>query len=289
MKAIILAAGQGTRLKKYTENLPKGMLMFMGKTIIERQIDVYRACGISDIIIVRGFAAEKINYEGIKYYTNEKFATTNMVESLMEAKSEFDDDIIVSYSDVLFEPCMLKKMMEYNADFACAVDDNPNPDPTYPFDAEEYWNKTTSVMDFEDEDVSMFTNVNPNRMAITAAEDASMGKVAKFQCTNRNALPLGLYSFREMADKANKVIFEFDFNMGSVSGHHKITIGDADVHNATSGGFDVTSKNNYGYGPNGAIFQFGTDRGGGENYFKINDSIAANKDAAYAANDVLGQ
>ncbi len=172
---------------------------------------------------------------------------------------------------------------------ACAVDDNPNPDPTYPFDVEEYWNKTTSVMDFEDEDVSMFTNVNPNRMAITAAEDASMGKVAKFQCTNRNALPLGLYSFREMADKANKVIFEFDFNMGSVSGHHKITIGDADVHNATSGGFNVTSKNNYGYGPNGAIFQFGTDRGGGENYFKINDSIAANKDAAYAANDVLGQ
>ena len=50
MKAIILAAGQGTRLKKYTENLPKGMLEFDKKTIIERQIDTYRRCGISDII-----------------------------------------------------------------------------------------------------------------------------------------------------------------------------------------------------------------------------------------------
>ncbi len=96
MKAIILAAGQGTRLKKYTQNLPKGMLAFMGKTIIERQIEMYRKCGITDIIIVRGFAADKITYDGVKYYTNEDFANTNMVESLMAAKAEFDDDVIVS-------------------------------------------------------------------------------------------------------------------------------------------------------------------------------------------------
>jgi len=78
-----LAAGQGTRLKKYTENLPKGMLSFMGKTIIERQIELYRQCGIKDISIIRGFAADKIQYEGVTYYTNEDYANTNMVESLM--------------------------------------------------------------------------------------------------------------------------------------------------------------------------------------------------------------
>ena len=93
MKAIILAAGQGTRLKKYTENLPKGMLSFMGKTIIERQIAMYRQCGIGNIIFVRGFAADKIQYEGVTYYTNEDYANTNMVESLMAAKSEFNEDI----------------------------------------------------------------------------------------------------------------------------------------------------------------------------------------------------
>ena len=113
MKAIILAAGQGTRLKKYTENLPKGMLNFMGKTIIERQIETYRAAGINDIIIVRGFAADKINYSGVRYYTNEKYADTNMVESLMAAKDEFDDDVIVSYSDVLFEQGAYFKAAEY--------------------------------------------------------------------------------------------------------------------------------------------------------------------------------
>ena len=97
MKAMILAAGQGTRLKKYTENLPKGMLSFMGQTIIERQIEMYRKCGIENIIVVRGFAADKIGYEGVTYYTNEDYANTNMVESLMAAKSEFDEDMIVSY------------------------------------------------------------------------------------------------------------------------------------------------------------------------------------------------
>ena len=148
MKAIILAAGSGTRLKKYTENLPKGMLSFIGKTVIERQIDIYRDCGIDDIIIVRGFAADKISYNGVKYYTNEKYASTNMVESLMEAKAEFTEDIIVSYSDILFEPAMLKKMMSSDADYSCAVDDN----------WKAYWEKRYGRVDFDTESLAIDEN-----------------------------------------------------------------------------------------------------------------------------------
>lgn len=150
MKAIILAAGQGTRLKKYTENLPKGMLSFMGKTIIERQIEMYRKCGIENIIVVRGFAADKIPYEGITYYMNEDYANTNMVESLMTAKSEFDDDMIVSYSDILFEEQMLKTMMQSTADFAVAVDD----------DWKQYWQKRYGKIDFDTESLSIDENDN---------------------------------------------------------------------------------------------------------------------------------
>lgn len=145
MKALILAAGQGTRLKKYTENLPKGMLSFMGKTIIERQIEIYRKCGIDNIIIVRGFAADKINYEGITYYTNEDYENTNMVESLMTAKAEFGEDIIVSYSDVLFEESMLRQMMQSNADYTVAVDDN----------WKMYWQKRYGRVDFDTESLSL--------------------------------------------------------------------------------------------------------------------------------------
>ncbi len=150
MKAIILAAGQGTRLKKYTKNLPKGMLMFNGKTIIERQIEEYRAAGIKDIIVVRGFAADKIQYEGVKYYTNEKFATTNMVESLMCARSEFGDDCIVSYSDILFTQEMLQGMMAEPHDFTVAVDDN----------WKAYWQARYGRVDFDTESLEIDDNDN---------------------------------------------------------------------------------------------------------------------------------
>ncbi len=145
MKAIILAAGQGTRLKKYTQDLPKGMLMFSGKTLIERQIEAYRESGIEKIIIVRGFAADKIAYDGVIYYTNEDYAETNMVESLFAAREEFDDDVIVSYSDIVFEKRLLEGMMAESADFAVAVDDA----------WQEYWKKRYGTVEFDTESLSI--------------------------------------------------------------------------------------------------------------------------------------
>lgn len=156
MKAVILAAGQGTRLKKYTQDLPKGMLSFMGKTVIERQIAMYRKCGINDIIVIRGFAADKIKYEGIKYYMNEDFANTNMVESLMCAKEEFNDDIIVSYSDILFEERLLKGMMDAKGDFICGVDDN----------WKAYWQMRYGRVDFDTESLAIDDNDNITELGL---------------------------------------------------------------------------------------------------------------------------
>lgn len=150
MKVIILAAGEGTRLKKYTLNLPKGMLKFKEKTIIERQIEIFRECGLKDIIIVKGFAEETINYEGIKYYINKKYHETNMVETLMEAEEEFNDDIIVSYSDILFDKELVEKMKNNNAKFSVAVDMN----------WKEYWQERYGKVDFDTESLKLDNNGN---------------------------------------------------------------------------------------------------------------------------------
>lgn len=122
MKAIILAAGKGTRLKHYTEDIPKGMLKFNNKTLIEYQIEACRKSGIDDISIVTGYKAEKINTPNVKYYLNKDYENTNMVESLMSARKEFDDEIIISYADILYDKAIINELIDYPGDFVVTVD-----------------------------------------------------------------------------------------------------------------------------------------------------------------------
>jgi len=112
MKAIILAAGIGSRMKEYTQTLPKCMVEVNNKPLIKRQIDTLRTAGISNISIVTGYKSETINYDNIKYYHNENYERTNMIESLMCAENEFDQDLIITYGDLIYTEYLLKKLIE---------------------------------------------------------------------------------------------------------------------------------------------------------------------------------
>ncbi len=123
MKAIILAAGIGSRLKEYTENLPKGMIVVKNKTLIERQIDIFKQANINDIIIIKGYKSEKINYPNVKYFYNDQYRETNMIESLMCAASEFNDDLIVTYADLIYTKELVVKLTNAYHDVSVCVDD----------------------------------------------------------------------------------------------------------------------------------------------------------------------
>ncbi len=123
MKAIILAGGLGTRLNRYTKEIPKCMLEFLGKSLIQRQVETYRACLVNDIIIVRKHLADKINISGVRYYDETDF-DTHMVVGLFQARSEFNDDIIMSYGDLLFEKAVLNKVINFKGDVGVVVDTN---------------------------------------------------------------------------------------------------------------------------------------------------------------------
>ena len=139
MIVVILAAGKGTRLKKYTENLPKGMLSFNNKTLIEYQVDLFKKCGINNIIIVKGYEADKINFPNIKYFVNPNYETTNMVETLYMAREEYIEDIIVSYSDIIYEESLLRKVLESDEEVSVAVDK----------DWQKYWIMRYGTLNFD--------------------------------------------------------------------------------------------------------------------------------------------
>lgn len=124
MKAIILAAGRGTRLGKYTKEIPKGLLKVAGKTILDIQIECYHNVGITDISIVKGYKGNAIDINGVKYYWNNDFESTNMVVSLMCAAAEFTDDIIISYADIMFDPDLLIKIIKSKSDAVVLGDSN---------------------------------------------------------------------------------------------------------------------------------------------------------------------
>jgi L-glutamine-phosphate cytidylyltransferase len=121
-KALIVAAGKGSRLRTYTLDMPKCMLDFGGKTLLQRQLDVYRSCGVTDISLIRGYCGEKICYSGIRYYENPDYERNNILNSLFCAEPEISGNLLVSYSDILFEKHVVDSLIQSEHDISIVVD-----------------------------------------------------------------------------------------------------------------------------------------------------------------------
>jgi len=131
MKGIILAAGEGKRLRPLTENMPKSMIEFNGMTLLQRQVNVMKDCNINDIVVITGYKSDMIDIPGITYYKNENFDETNMVETLFCAKEELVGDIIISYADIIYEKNILQKLIDSTQKIAVIIDEK----------WEMYWDK----------------------------------------------------------------------------------------------------------------------------------------------------
>jgi len=122
LKAIILAAGEGKRLRPLTDKVPKGLVNIFGKSLLEWQIDTYHSCNINDISIVTGYKGDMIKFPNVTYYRNEKYDSTNMVETLFCAREKLTDSVIVSYGDIVFEKNILDKLIASNEDYSVIID-----------------------------------------------------------------------------------------------------------------------------------------------------------------------
>lgn len=114
MIGLILAAGKGTRIyKKIGKN--KCLIKVSGKSLINRIIFNLRSNHIKKIIVVTGFKKKKIttniSYKNIKFVNNYKYNSTEMLESLMIGLKNVNDDVIISYSDIIYDKKVIKKIL----------------------------------------------------------------------------------------------------------------------------------------------------------------------------------
>tara|TARA_Y100000992_G_scaffold292001_1_gene248996 strand:- start:1342 stop:2127 length:786 start_codon:yes stop_codon:yes gene_type:complete len=123
---LILAAGEGTRLRPFTHDCPKGFVPLLGKPLVSHQISTLKICGVEDIAIATGYKAEKFAPLGCQMFHNELFASTNMVESLFSARSFLEQakgDVLISYGDIVYQQKNLESVLAADGDIVVMVDD----------------------------------------------------------------------------------------------------------------------------------------------------------------------
>ncbi len=124
MKAIILAAGQGTRLRPLTDDRPKCLVELGGMTLLDRQMLALKEAGINDISVVVGYRGDLIEKKGFKVFYNPEYETTNMVRSFFAARDllKGDSDILILYGDIVYEPQVIQKVLDCRDPFCLAID-----------------------------------------------------------------------------------------------------------------------------------------------------------------------
>jgi choline kinase len=120
MKAIILAAGMGTRLRPITMFVPKCLVPVNSKPILERQLDALLLTGIRDVVLVVGHMAQLLadkygtSYAGmnIHYVENRLYDRTNNIYSLWLARQHLCDQVLLLEGDLVFEPELLQRLTQ---------------------------------------------------------------------------------------------------------------------------------------------------------------------------------
>lgn len=125
MKAIILAAGRGSRMKTMTDDRPKCLVELRGKTLLDWQLGALREAGVRDIAIVTGYRRELLAERGLPEFHNPRWAETNMVTSLSCAERWLTEaPCVVSYSDIFFSAPAVTSLMNCNVALAITYDPN---------------------------------------------------------------------------------------------------------------------------------------------------------------------
>ena len=124
MRAIILAAGRGSRMGKRTEQLPKPLISFRGQRLVDWQLAALNKSGVSDITIIRGYLSNKWTGVNARLRCNPNWSETNMVATMFCARELLngDEPILIAYGDIIYEPTVIEEILSDKSDICVTVD-----------------------------------------------------------------------------------------------------------------------------------------------------------------------
>ena len=128
-KAIILAAGEGTRLRPYTLERPKCLVEVDGKSLLDRQLAVLASEGVSDVTMIGGYKADMLKRDGVGLHFNPRYFETNMVWTLFCAESALEGGALLCYGDIVYSREALQSLLAAPGDITVTID----------LDWEAYW------------------------------------------------------------------------------------------------------------------------------------------------------
>ena len=124
MKAIILAAGRGSRMRNLTINQPKCFIELHGKRLIDWQLSSLRGAGIEEIAIVTGYKRQMFS-EDLRYFVNSNWQNSNILASLLTATDWLEKySCIISYSDIVYSCDAVKRLKILKDPIGIAYDKN---------------------------------------------------------------------------------------------------------------------------------------------------------------------
>lgn len=141
MKAVILAAGRGTRMPEYTAQTPKALVSVGGVPILERILDAIQIVGIRDVVITTGHFSEKLKAfiasqkkfteMNITYAFDPDYATTNYIASMWAARRLLDEDILLFHGDMVFDQHILEGIQKSKTSAVCVREGGKLPEKDF--------------------------------------------------------------------------------------------------------------------------------------------------------------
>lgn len=130
MHAVFLAAGTGTRLRPYTDSVPKCMVPVAGRPMLTWALDALHEAGIDRAVIVLGYREDVVRstygsrYRGIaiEYAVNPDYATTNNLYTVHLAREHLQDDVLLLESDLVYDPAVVRALVDHPGKNVALVD-----------------------------------------------------------------------------------------------------------------------------------------------------------------------